>query len=75
MKIELETGRTQNMEPEVGMHFGPDVSERDRDEALSMCLGYGLSCGWGPGPLSDATAAAKRLAKRLRRLGWSVSIV
>lgn len=72
--ILLTPDTTQNEEPYVCLTFGPGVAQVDRDEVRSLCHGYGLSCGYGPGKLRDAVNAAHRLARRLRHLGWSVSV-
>lgn len=65
---------SENEEPYVTPTFGVGVSAQDRDELLSLLCGHGLSCGWGPGRISEARAAAHRVGRQLRRLGWSVSV-
>ena len=72
--VEIEPAVTQNDEPYVTLYFGPLVTPESEARARKMACGYGLSCGYGPGWPSHAAAAAKRLAQRLRRLGWSVSV-
>lgn len=74
MKLTIEPQMTQNDIAYVKLHFGPEVEQEQMDRVLSMCRGYGLSCGYGPGRYSHGVQAAKKLARRLRRLGWSVSI-
>lgn len=60
------------MEPYVRAIYGPGVPDRDRDQVESMLQGYGRSCGYGPGPLSAATSAARKIAHDLEQLGWNV---
>jgi hypothetical protein len=65
--------QTENNEPYVALFFAPGVVSERQEQARSLAVGYGLSSGYGLGPLSDARAAAKKLARELRRLGWAAT--
>lgn len=70
----LQPQFSQNREPYVTCAFGPHVTAEQSDSVYNLMTGYGLRQGWGMGRPKDASDEAQKLARKLRRLGWSVSV-